>query len=496
MANTTIELSSDEEKLWRGLQRLITQQNQMDEKFRKIHQSGQAAGKSLADSFGSKMTSSLASTIRGYVSLASAVNIVTDALRFQKEEQQQATEGMRNLLDPNRALAQVARGDEDLQALLKQADAIAQTRGVDRAAARRLVFSARSEGFEGALGEIAKNAIVIDPEAQGIVAGQVPSLFKGKISSTEAINATLVAAEASRLNFESLARALPTAAQGAAPSGSSPAETLSLLSVLASRFKSGDEAATAIKGFGAKVAIDPELAGKGIVGAFRELQKMPESAREEFLKENEQLNSVYAILTEEVGTVEERAARIAEEIRIAGTDASLIAKKRATAQKEFGSIQRIEASRQAVEITRESRARRAAEVESYFNEALADLRRTDASGFSLYAAYGTTGTARMFFGDRYTEEQAREAVIDAATPFGIGSGHLREQMNDARAARLRETQGVSGEAVDALNQAAKNLQDITAEMKKQAKAKPIAPAAPRTRSNPTAQRELNSVPQE
>jgi hypothetical protein len=70
----------------------------------------------------------------------------------------------------------------------------------------------------------------------------------------------LKAARDSRLNFEQIAQALPGAAEGGAVAKATAEETLATLSVLASRFKSGETAADRIKAFSSKVGIDAGMA--------------------------------------------------------------------------------------------------------------------------------------------------------------------------------------------------------------------------------------------
>ncbi len=139
-----------------------------------------------------------------------------------------------------------------------------------------------------------------------------PALFSGKLKPMEAVSLTMAAAEASNLSFEQMATSLPQAAQGGAIAQASPEELLAYQSVLSARFKSGDEAATAIKGFSTKVGLDPRMAGKGITEAFKMLQSMPEEERKDFLKDSQELNQAYVVFGEELEKIELRTKELAQ----------------------------------------------------------------------------------------------------------------------------------------------------------------------------------------
>lgn len=262
-----------------------------------------------------------------------ALDVYRQSLQFAREEQDKATGSLEALADSRRRLNQISTSAQDLDALERQADKRAAKFGVDRSAVRQLQFSARSEGFEGATDEILASRFVVDPQAAATVAGQTPSLFKGSITPIQAVNATLAGAKASRLDFEQISRALPSAAEGAGAAGASPEETISALSVLASEFKSGDAAADRIKAFGTKASLDEgkRFEGLGLIGTVEKLSSMSDEERQEFLGNSQEINSAFRKLRDNLELIRSRQETIREAIDLAGTDQSLLAQGRANA---------------------------------------------------------------------------------------------------------------------------------------------------------------------
>ena len=172
------------------------------------------------------------------------------------EEQKKGLEALKATQPADSNLLQISDNAQQFQQLRSESDQLSMQTGVDRTAVREVMFQGVSEGFKDAVPDIIKaNQVIPVKEAAG-VAGQIPALFQGQLKAMEAVDLTLAAAKASRLDFAPLARALPAAAEGGSIAKASPEETLATLSVLASRFKSGEAAADRIKAFAAVAGID------------------------------------------------------------------------------------------------------------------------------------------------------------------------------------------------------------------------------------------------
>lgn len=214
-----------------------------------------------------------------WMSVSRAVNAVYDALERMREKKEEALGTLQGTEDENRRLLQVSTSQDDYEQLRDRADELALQHGIDRNQARQLIFSARSENFEPAAEFIASNAQVIGVESQAKVAGQLPGLFKNEtVTPEQAINMTLAGAAESRLNFEDIATALPSAAEGGALAGASSVETVGALSVLAGRFKSGETAADRLKNLATKIGLDTGVSEEDIKKDRQEEQDRLEAA--------------------------------------------------------------------------------------------------------------------------------------------------------------------------------------------------------------------------
>lgn len=206
-----------------------------------------------------------ASQLGQYATAAGAVALGVRAIAAAWEtvnaEQEKGLGALLKTQDTSRALLQISDTPEDFASMRDQAQQLATREGVDITTVERVMFSAVSEGFREVVPDIIAANQVISPESAAGVAGQVPALFQGAIGALEAVDLTLKAARDSRLSFEDIAKSLPGAAEGGAVAKASPEETLAVLSVLASRFKSGETAADRIKAFSAKAGIDAGDAG-------------------------------------------------------------------------------------------------------------------------------------------------------------------------------------------------------------------------------------------
>lgn len=249
--------------------------------------------------FGESATQQLGQFMAGWVSVGKAIDLVSEAMRKVREEQQKALDSLNQVSDQNKPLLQVARDAEDYEALTSRADRLAVDNGIGREESRQLMFSARSEGFEGSADFVAGNAQFLDVQSQATVAGQIPGLFKQEgLTPEEAINMGLVAASESRLNFEEIARSLPGAAEGGSIAGASSEETFGALSVLAGRFKSGDTAADRLKAFTTKVGLDTPMTAEDRKAAEEANQKKADDAQKRLRTLQERLSDAQKDMAE------------------------------------------------------------------------------------------------------------------------------------------------------------------------------------------------------
>jgi hypothetical protein len=288
------------------------------------HNRGAAEGTSSVQDLGNAVGGAIAK----YVSYAAVIRLAADALKYKHEQQKLATASVDALADSNRRLAQIAdpATGRGLDALEARADELAARYGESRETVRSALFSAVSEGFEADLENLVRYGDIVDLQAAAGVAGQVPGLFQGAdLTPTEAVSATLMAAQQSRLGFEEIARAMPAISEGAALTGASPTEAMGVLSVMAGRFSSGDVAATRFRGLATRMSLDERFEGQGMVGGVETLMGMDEEERSEFLGRSQELNVAYQTLAESMPAVRERIAELNAELETmrAGGDSAL-----------------------------------------------------------------------------------------------------------------------------------------------------------------------------
>jgi len=147
---------------------------------------------------------------------------------------------------------------------------------------------------------------------------------------------------------------------GGSLAGSSPAETMALLSVVSGKYTTPKDAATGVRTFGQQVGLSG-LKGKGIMGAASQLQAMPDAQRKAFLKDNKEVNTAYSFIVEQRAVIARRQKEIDQVISATGTGSSYILQATAAMTSPTTEAGRINAARMqakqaavAQEIGRES----------------------------------------------------------------------------------------------------------------------------------------------
>lgn len=363
MARSEIIMSSDEGQLLSALQKIQDNQRKMEQKFGQVGRAAQKAGKQ-GKSAGDEQSSSFSRGIgkaakmaAGWLSIGTAIGIATRALREHNEEREKSLDSVERLDEANRTLAQVATSGEDFQALKSRADRLSEKFGISRARSRKLIFSARSEGFEDFAEDAARFDPLVSVEAQAKTAGKVRRLFPdADISAREATALTLVGAQKSEADFETLSRSLPAAAAGGKAAGSTIEETIATLAVGATPFKSLDTSADRIKALGIKLSDFEATKGLGLVGGLKKLRDDPE-LRKEFRGGSIELKEALDNLIPLIGTIEaERGSIEAERAKVGTREGVLERKLRARLEDpEFQSLQRKRKAKIKTELSAEDR---------------------------------------------------------------------------------------------------------------------------------------------
>lgn len=412
MPQLVVEMTGDEAKLWKSLDRIVKKNKQMEGSFKKVGDQSRRSGNKARASWGAKQIGELKGYAAGLIGVGVAAKTIGDAMRFAHQETDKAIMSVQKLTQTRARLSQVATSSTDLKQMEIRADAAAGRFGVERDVARRVLFSARSEGFDqGSTFEQLMRAapVVDDVEAAASVAGQIPALFEGSgLTPMQALNAVLSGATESRLDFQSLGRALPQAAEGGALAGASPEETIAALSVLSSKFKSGETAADRIKAFATKAGLDDRLKGKGLVDSVKTVQHMSKSDRDNFLGESQEVNVAFEYLTQQMAEIERIRDVVKGDITRTSTNQSLLNRKLRTAREVQAPAFEMNRARIQREIANEQQlADEGVSRRAGFDRGMAAQKRAGKSGFEQYVA-SSIGSLAEFAG-------MDGAIVEAAT---------------------------------------------------------------------------------
>jgi hypothetical protein len=267
----------------------------------------------------SNVLDSLAGKVGSYVAgigaAATAVELVRKAWEQVRKEQDTGLQALKGTQISERTLLQVSTSNQDFAANRKMRDDLSQQFGVDQNVVSQVVFDAISLGFKQNVPEIVRASQVLDPEAASAAGGKLAQLFdKENLSATQTISSTLTASAASVADFEDLARALPSAAEGGRQLGASFAETVASVAVLTTDFKDASVAADRFKAFASKAAQDERFKGKDITQVVQEVSELSDEDRKSFLKDSMEVNAFYSAALDRLSQIREQATVINQDI--------------------------------------------------------------------------------------------------------------------------------------------------------------------------------------
>ena len=331
MATQIVMLTGDEARLLRSLDRVIKKESQIGQGIDRGSKKGQTA----YQKFGKSASREIAKVATAYAGVQKAIQLVIDLNERVIATNKEAFSSIKGTKDGDRRLIQVAKDSADFKRLREKADSLSSNHGLDRNAARGLVFSARSGGFENAVDFIASNEQIIDVDEQARVATKLPKLFTGSgLTPQQAINATLAGARESELDFSQISKSLPQAAEGGRIVGASPAELIATQSVLSSLFKSQDTSADRIKLLATKLGLDDRTSGKGLLGGVAALQNLPAADRKKFLGDSQELNVAFKAFADSLERIKDQIPKVQQAIDKTGTAESITARRRAIAESD------------------------------------------------------------------------------------------------------------------------------------------------------------------
>jgi hypothetical protein len=121
MAQVVVEMSSDEAKLLRGMQRILEAQRKMDKGQKDIKEGSDKAGKSQEKAFGSGAANQLIGYAAGFIGVSAAIGKVVGLLREVIKLNDEAAAQQRQAAPGLGELAQLAESPEDFRRLVSEA---------------------------------------------------------------------------------------------------------------------------------------------------------------------------------------------------------------------------------------------------------------------------------------------------------------------------------------------------------------------------------------
>lgn len=320
-----VMMTGDEAKLFRAFQKLMTGQKQLEDGFEKVKKKADGAaegveklGKKGEQSFGAKALTELDKFAQGFVNVGTVINVVSGAVEKLKNDTASAVQSVQQLKAERKEMAQLAEGSADYAKMVQTSQRVASKYGLSQEESTKLTNAAKAGGFESTLDQVALATATFAPADDLIpTAASLPTVFEG-LTTEQALNLTAAGGtQAKNMTFAGVAKELRGAAQGAGPAGSSAVETTALVTVLSDLF--GQSTGDRIRAFGSKVAMDPELRGKGIMQSFEMMQKDP-ALRKGFLGDSQELHAVYNKLAAGAAPqVRAMEGTLAESMRASGT---------------------------------------------------------------------------------------------------------------------------------------------------------------------------------
>jgi hypothetical protein len=321
-----VEMTSDEARLWKGMQRIINQQDKLDRGLGRISKGSRKA-------FSLGPLKRYAATLLGVGGVAMGLRTVIGLFDQYKERARSAGNELYETEANIKRIIQISGGDPAKQAgMLDTAGRITRERGIPYSESTGLVFRGRSVGFTkedietfGAFKEFSKDIGSLIDAAGGLKKAFGPTVAGGTPRSI--VNALLAGAEQSKVGVETIAQHVLTPAQLVKQQGGNFAELLAALGIAGHGLKTTDEIATQMKALAKTLSEDKRLKGLGLLGGAEALAEMPEARRAKILS-NVRARSGFGLVMQNIDEIRAIEQEIKDSIAKTGTPESRIAQAR------------------------------------------------------------------------------------------------------------------------------------------------------------------------
>jgi hypothetical protein len=301
-----------------------------------------------------------------YFTLSRGMGQVTAAMRHARQESESGRGSLVGLDDARRKLAQLATDMPagSLAQMESRADRAAMGSGTGRDTAHEVLFQAHSYGFEKNYEEVTGLNPIIDAKAGSTIYGKVRQMTGGRDSGEAITNMLIEAGKPSEVDAETLAGPMAIALEGGRRIGGGARQTAAMLSALTKYYagrgedqgegKSGAArvAGDRMRAFAHKVATRlPEFAktSPDWIESFEHVRGMKDVDRADFLKENEEIASVYEAYNEGRSTVLDIETKIGTAAGMTGSQWSNISKGQAIRRQDPKSNAAIQLNRAQIQ---------------------------------------------------------------------------------------------------------------------------------------------------
>jgi len=275
-----VEMTGQEAKLWQSLQKVVGQQQKMEDGFKKTGQTARDTGNKMktagdqgSKAFGDGAVGKLAQFAAGFVGISAVVSTVTQLLNDMAQTAEEAATKAKESVIGAGTLAQLAASPEEFKALLAEGrTAYASGVGRSETEAMDLMYQLQSAGFSKQDKDLMNRMAGVGylktgdvTEMVGAIKGFGASMgIKETGSVRDLVNKAIGAAGTTSASPAAMLIGGAKATGAAAALGLSDEELWAAMGITTAKVVDPRIAGTQINAFLSKVAADEEFEGKGM----------------------------------------------------------------------------------------------------------------------------------------------------------------------------------------------------------------------------------------
>ncbi len=284
MGRVTVELTGDEARLLRSLDKVIDKEKKLARTAGDVGKKSKRGAKEAEGGLRG-MVKGLGAAVVGYAALTAAAGFFRDMLRDINQQAKGAAESLKKGAGARRQLVQVAGSLEEAKEIAAAVKATRKQAGVGGESARNLQFQLKSLELQkdrklfASLFDITGDEAGPTNIARGVKILQETFGPEEAGTSRQGINKLLAGSAGSPIGAGELGQAVSVAAIEASALAGTDEETIAVVATMAKALKSASIAAERLKAF-AVAAKKAGVGGKGILGAVSGFEKLVEGKTE------------------------------------------------------------------------------------------------------------------------------------------------------------------------------------------------------------------------